>query len=289
MKKEQLIGAKFAFGPSWTNISRQAKEFVHGCLRKHPSTRWSAPDAISFLRNTWANSLISKELGNASNEVSNILPERASSLDTHGHGESHHMNHNIIESLEKIVNVQLNIETRTVEGMKKFVTYGMMRKTILMTLAYTLDKGSLKMMRDLFLNIDLNNEGTISLSEFRAALRKCEPDDKNGLTEDLISEIFNGVDQDNSGGIQYAEFLAAVAESHNLITMERLADSFDRIDSQGKGFISKDDLCAILGSDFSEDVINEMIDEADYKKNGQIDYDEFLRLMFDDTNDHSCS
>jgi len=227
--------------------------------------------------------------GDASNEVSNILPESASSLDTHGHGESLHINHNTIESLEKIVNVQLNIETRTVEGMKKFVTYGMMRKTILMTLAYTLDKGSLKMLRDLFLNIDLNNEGTISLSEFRTALRKCEPDDKNGLTEDLISEIFNGVDQDNSGRIQYAEFLAAVAESHNLITMERLADSFDRIDSQGKGFISKNDLCAILGSDFSEDVINEMIEEADYKKNGQIDYDEFLRLMFNDTNDHSCS
>ena len=159
----------------------------------------------------------------------------------------------------------------------------MMRKTILMTLAYTLDKGSLVMMRDLFLNIDLNHEGTITLSEFRTALRKCEPDDKNGLTEDLISEIFNGVDQDNSGRIHYAEFLAAVAESQGLITMERLADAFDRIDSQGKGYISRKDLCSILGSDFNEEVVNTMIDEADYKKNGQIDYDEFLRLMFNDT------
>ena len=62
--------------------------------------------------------------------------------------------------------------------------------------------------------------------------------------------------------------------------MERLQDAFDSIDSDGKGFISKGDLRAILGADANEETVKEMIEEADFKKNGQIDYDEFLKLMF---------
>uniref|UniRef100_A0A7S2ERC8 EF-hand domain-containing protein n=1 Tax=Trieres chinensis TaxID=1514140 RepID=A0A7S2ERC8_TRICV len=64
--------------------------------------------------------------------------------------------------------------------------------------------------------------------------------------------------------------------------MEHLADAFDRLDSAGKGYISKNDLQDMLGSGYNEDLVNRMMDEADYKKNGQIDYDEFLRLMFED-------
>jgi len=64
--------------------------------------------------------------------------------------------------------------------------------------------------------------------------------------------------------------------------MERLAEVFDKLDVDGKGYISKEDLKLTLGSDYSEDLVNSMIEEADFKKNGQVDYDEFLRLMFGD-------
>mmetsp|Transcript_32995 Transcript_32995/g.97362 ORF Transcript_32995/g.97362 Transcript_32995/m.97362 type:complete len:126 (+) Transcript_32995:192-569(+) len=64
--------------------------------------------------------------------------------------------------------------------------------------------------------------------------------------------------------------------------MGALGDAFDRIDSDGKGYISRDDLKNILGDNYREDVVDQMLDEADYKKNGQIDYSEFLRLMFED-------
>jgi Ca2+-binding EF-hand superfamily protein len=56
--------------------------------------------------------------------------------------------------------------------------------------------------------------------------------------------------------------------------MERLADAFDRLDSDGKGYISKDDLKNLLGTDYNEEKVNRMIEEADFKKNGQVDYDE---------------
>lgn len=52
--------------------------------------------------------------------------------------------------------------------------------------------------------------------------------------------------------------------------MGALGDAFDRIDSDGKGYISRTDLKNILGDNYQEDVVDQMLDEADYKKNGQV-------------------
>jgi calcium-dependent protein kinase len=102
------------------------------------------------------------------------------------------------------------------------------------------------------------------------------------LDDKTVEKLFFGIDVDESGHIDYNEFLAAVVESQGLITMEHLADAFDRLDGDEKGYLCKDDLKKLLGTDYNEEKVNRMIDEADYNKNGQIDYDEFLRLMFED-------
>ena len=102
------------------------------------------------------------------------------------------------------------------------------------------------------------------------------------IDDETIEKLFNGIDIDETGQIHYNEFLAAVVESQGLITMEHLADAFDRLDGDEKGYISKDDLKNLLGSDYNEEKVNRMMDEADYKKNGQVDYEEFLRLMFEE-------
>ena len=90
-----------------------------------------------------------------------------------------------------------------------------------------------------------------------------------------IEKLFKGIDIDKSGNIHYAEFIAAVIESQGLITMERLADTFDRLDSEGKGYISKDNLRQLLGKDYNAELVDQMIEEADFKKNGQVDLKNF--------------
>lgn len=96
-----------------------------------------------------------------------------------------------------------------------------------------------------------------------------------------IEKLFKGIDLDDSGDVHYVEFLAAVLESQGMITQERLADAFDRLDSDGKGYISKDDLKNILGVEYNDKLVNKMIEEADTMHDGRIFYDEFLRLMFE--------
>eukprot|EP00957_Ditylum_brightwellii_P026581 2010183-Ditylum_brightwellii.AAC.1 len=102
------------------------------------------------------------------------------------------------------------------------------------------------------------------------------------LDNETIENLFEGVDVDKSGQIHYNEFLAALVESQGLITQERLAETFDRLDSTGKGYITKDDLKNVLGTNYNEDVVQDMMDEAAVENNGQVDYNAFLRLIFND-------
>jgi Ca2+-binding EF-hand superfamily protein len=65
--------------------------------------------------------------------------------------------------------------------------------------------------------------------------------------DENIEIIFSAIDcYDGSADIHYAEFLAALSEARVLITHDLLADSFDRIDSTGKGHIVHDDLKTFL-------------------------------------------
>ena len=65
------------------------------------------------------------------------------------------------------------------------------------------------------------------------------------------------------------------------ISEERLAEAFDRIDADDSGYISAENLKALLGNDFPKEEIDAIIKEADLTKDGKISYSEFLALWED--------
>ena len=83
---------------------------------------------------------------------------------------------------------------------------------------------------------------------------------------------------DGTGRIRYTEFIAATIEAHGLISEERLAEAFDRLDGDDSGFISAENLTEILGDDISQEEIDEIIAEADLTKDNKVSYVEFLAL-----------
>ena len=90
---------------------------------------------------------------------------------------------------------------------------------------------------------------------------------------------------DGSGLIQYTEFLAATIEAQGAISEERLAEAFDRFDSDDSGHISVDNLSELLGKDFSRQEIIDIIGDAvdpdnggDGTSNQMISYSAFLSL-----------
>lgn len=86
---------------------------------------------------------------------------------------------------------------------------------------------------------------------------------------------------DGTGKIRYTEFLAATIEARGAISEERLAEAFDRLDSDDSGKISAENLAEILGKDFPREEIEEIIAEADLTKDNTISYAEFLALWED--------
>lgn len=301
-KKEKLSSAKYTFGEEWEDrkISKYGKEFVANCLRKHPGARWFACDSLEYIEDQWipyleslAPSLFDSEDANPSSPYTPQNSDSSGDSDqdqgsnasyggANGDGveKSPSLRRNPLERSVASTKKRIKIRPDVLEGMQNFADHSELKKTILMTMAYTMDKSSLNELRDLFTVLDSKGTGTITLVDMKKALGQINSDKQ--MDDKTIEKLFRGIDIDRSGQVHYNEFLAAVVESQGLITMEHLADAFDRLDSSGKGYISKDDLRNILGVDCNENLVNRMMDEADIKKNGQIDYDEFLRLMFED-------
>ena len=67
----------------------------------------------------------------------------------------------------------------------------------------------------------------------------------------------------------YTEFLAATLEAHGRIEEERIADAFDRLDSDDSGYISKENLKEFLGDSVSDKDIKEIIASVDTDNDGQ--------------------
>ena len=92
-----------------------------------------------------------------------------------------------------------------------------------------------------------------------------------------LDSILNGdTKTSHEGGVVHAE--------------ERLADAFERIDSEGKGYISKENLKCILGPDYNSKMVDKMIKEvSNGKHDGKINYQDFLRVMAQENDTDSNS
>ncbi|CAG9827654.1 unnamed protein product [Diabrotica balteata] len=65
-------------------------------------------------------------------------------------------------------------------------------------------------------------------------------------------------------------------------TREDMIKTFKLFDENGKGFITVDDLKKVimeLDEDLTDEEILEMIDEADRDSDGEVNLDDFLRML----------
>lgn len=163
-------------------------------------------------------------------------------------------------------------------------------------------------LRKLFDAYDTENNGIISFEEFKAAL------DKSNYPQEQVQEIFKSIvslfdtlglclwmrvsryqfhpsavskltvfiptkDVNNTGHICYTEFIAATLESHGHIEEERVAEAFDRIDSDDSGFISRENLIGICGGNCSMADVEEILKAGDKDGDGNSKFCKLLQLL----------
>jgi len=309
-KLHKLENANYTFDDEWDNrnVTSIAREFISKCLQKNPFMRCSALDALDHVQSQWIPHLESlhpqnptediatsctnekfdrhtmsdSTTSNADSETSNSdVPPPPPQNDTntnHLYSKSPCSPRNSpLRQSTSSTKQRLSMSNDMLQGMSKFGKYGDLKKTILMTISYDMDKSSLQELSELFIILNTSQDGTITLLDLKHALKTM--DTGKHLDNYGIEEIFKGVDVDTSGQIHYNEFLAAVVESQGLITTEHFAEAFNRIDNDGKGYISKHDLKQLLGKECDDMNVNKMLKEANLDSNGKIDYKQFLNLM----------
>ncbi|CAD8140614.1 unnamed protein product [Paramecium pentaurelia] len=127
-----------------------------------------------------------------------------------------------------------------------------------------------------FQRLDINNDGFLSKEEFLRGYLQIQNDLK--LAQEEVEKILEMIDINRSGLIDFSEFCMAAMNQEKLLSVQRVEQAFKIFDQNGDGFISKKELEAVMG-DLGEDIWNQILTDCDNNGDGQISYEEFVKML----------
>ena len=134
-------------------------------------------------------------------------------------------------------------------------------------------------IREAFDLFDTDGSGTIDAKELKVAMRALGFEPKKEEIKKMISDI----DKDGSGTIDFEEFLQMMtAKMGERDSREEIMKAFRLFDDDETGKISFKNLKRVakeLGENMTDEELQEMIDEADRDGDGEVNEEEFFRIM----------
>jgi calmodulin len=146
-----------------------------------------------------------------------------------------------------------------------------------------LTEKQIKAFQDAFALFDKDGEGTISAKEMAKVKRALGLHSSRFYTEAELQDLINEFDTDGDGQIGFEEFLSMMEHKMKEKNSEEdIRETFQVFDKDGNGLISAPELwqvMTILGKNFTNKEIDEMILEVDIDGDGQVNYEEFVAMM----------
>lgn len=131
---------------------------------------------------------------------------------------------------------------------------------------------------DLF---DKDRDGKISPQELADMMKALG----QKVNEVEINEMIQEVDLAGTGYIDFKEFLGLMVRKMKDIEIEdELLETFKVFDKDGNGYITADELRKVIltiGDNVTTDEVEDMIREADKDQDGKLSYEDFMKLMKD--------
>ncbi|KAH9849329.1 hypothetical protein C2E23DRAFT_839743 [Lenzites betulinus] len=147
------------------------------------------------------------------------------------------------------------------------------------TMADQLSEEQISEFKEAFSLFDKDGDGTITTKELGTVMRSLGQNPTEAELQDMINEV----DADGNGTIDFPEFLTMMARKmRDTDSEEEIKEAFKVFDKDGNGYISAAELRHVmtnLGEKLSDSEVDEMIREADVDGDGQINYEEFVKMM----------
>ncbi|CAD8141516.1 unnamed protein product [Paramecium pentaurelia] len=161
----------------------------------------------------------------------------------------------------------------------KFHNESNMRAAILQMIAGEMMSNEEKdQLNQTFQSMDKNKDGQLSKEELIQAYTQVFNDELKA--KHLVEEIFTQIDQNNSGKISYTEFLVASAKQNTILSKTKIDQAFKMFDKDGNGQITKQELQDIMcGVDIDNTQWAQIIAQCDKNGDGIIQYDEFANML----------
>ncbi|KAH9651766.1 calcium dependent protein kinase8 [Citrus sinensis] len=198
-------------------------------------------------------------------------------------------------------------DTSVILRMKQFRRMNKLKKLTIKVIVEYLPDEETQALKEKFIEMDTDKNGTLSYDELRAGLTKVG----SMLTEFDVKHLMEAADMDGNEAIDYTEFTAATIQRQKLERSEYLSKAFQYFDKDNSGSLcenlptkekqklmekfremdtdNSDTLTlselkaglAKLGSALEESEVNQYMEAGDIDGNGNIDSIEFVNLMTD--------
>merc|ERR1711915_48616 len=141
----------------------------------------------------------------------------------------------------------------------------------------------LQEFKDIFSFFDRDGGGSIGAEELEQVMKTFGWSPK----DEELKEMVNVIDQDGDGDINFHEFVWLMTRDFKDGDIEdEIREAFRVFDKEGNGFISTPDLMEIMqtiGDVLSLEETEEMIAQADFDGDGNVNYEEFVGMIFKGT------
>ena len=130
-----------------------------------------------------------------------------------------------------------------------------------------------------FEEFDKDRDGSFNINDLTTVMQYL------GMTptDHELRDIINEVDTEGKGVINFQEFVdVMVLKMKDADAEDALKEAFRLFDADGNGYISGEELKHVMmtmGEKMSEEEVDEMIEAADTEQDGQINYEEFVRML----------
>mmetsp|Transcript_20601 Transcript_20601/g.83626 ORF Transcript_20601/g.83626 Transcript_20601/m.83626 type:complete len:154 (-) Transcript_20601:1806-2267(-) len=136
-----------------------------------------------------------------------------------------------------------------------------------------------KEFREAFALFDKDRDGSITIDELGGVMRSLDSTPSDEVLRMMISEV----DADGNGSIDFAEFLTLMARKMKQSDgQDEILEAFKVFDKDGSGKISAEELRNVLlklGENLTSEEATDLIKAADLNGDGEIDYEEFVKMM----------